>query len=102
MTNQNQPLPILTLFVTIVCWATEQGMPPKTLWEGETDEWDVVINATDEMQDGLPPKSMSLSHKTLIAFAVLGPNGGAVTGPTEEELTAHFNGLLNVPLEGVA
>jgi hypothetical protein len=97
-----QTPPISALYAVIACWSVQEGMPPQTLWEGETDEWHVVINATGEMQEGLPAFAMSLAHKTYMAFAVLDPTGGAVTGPSEDELIAHFNGLLKEPLEGVA
>lgn len=91
--------PISHLFAAIACWARQQGMPPKTLWEGQTDEWLVTINGTSEMQDGLSPRTIHLKHKVYMALAILDASGGAVVGPPETELIAHFEALLKEPLE---
>lgn len=101
MNDQSHP-PVSHLFACIACWAVEQGMPSRSFWEGETDEWNVTINATQEMRDGISPMHIHLQHKTYMAFAVLNARGGAITGPSEDEVIAHFNGLLNAPVEAVA
>ncbi len=101
MTDQSHP-PITHLFACIACWAVEQGMPPASFWQGETDEWTVTINATDLMEDGLPPKSMKIEHKVYMAVGLIHARGGWFVGPPEEEIIAHFNGLLNTPVEAVA
>lgn len=101
MPDQSTP-PICHLFATVAAWAMEQRMPPRSFWEGQTEDWTVRINATSHMLEGVEPYHIHLEHRCYLAFAVLNPVGGVLTGPSEDETIAHFNGLLNEPSEGVA
>ena len=101
MPDQSIP-PISTLFATVAAWAVEQGMQPRSFWEGQTEDWTVRINATGDMLEGVEPFHIHLEHRCYLAFAVLNASGSALTGPSEDEVIAHFNGLLKAPMEAVA
>lgn len=86
---------VSALFATVVSWAVAAGAKRIDLlpgvWRGETDEWKVAVNPHKHEIDGILPGQMVLEHKTYMAFAALGLNGGAITGASEPEIIAHFN-----------
>jgi len=87
--------PISVLYMTVLAWAQRCGgdgmyLTPG-LWRGETDQWKVAINPRREPVEDVEPYHMHLTHKTaLIGLAVIGPAGGCIAGPTEDDLIAHF------------
>ena len=99
MTDQSTPQ-ISVLFATVATWAMEQGMPPRTFWEGQTEDWTVRINATKDMLEGVEPFHIHLEHRVYLAFAVLNAVGGALTGPSEDEVIAHFEARTSVDAWG--
>ena len=87
------------LFAKIVRWAVEQGADNiqnlPGVWSGETDKWAVKINGHDHEIDDVPQFSILLEHKTaFMTMAIVSVNGGHVIGATEDDLTAHFDALL--------
>ena len=87
---------ISELFIVLVDWAVSTGAEHVDklpgLWVGETDEWVVKFNPdTQRERDGIPPLTFRLDHKTaLVGLALVGTGSGAVVGPSEAELLAHF------------
>lgn len=86
---------ISVLFVTIVDWAASHGAKRirtlPGLWEGETDEWKVKINGHGHMIEDVPAFGYIAQHKTaFLGWAAGDPFGGAIVGPNEDDLIAHF------------
>ena len=82
------------LYATVVSWAAASGAryidQLDHPWTGETDEWKVTINATGQTVDNLPHMAVQLEHKIYLAICIVAPNGGLVTGESEDALIAHF------------
>ena len=86
--------PFSTLFTTLLDWMVSRGAEKLNekpgLWKGETDEWIVEFNPHQDETNGLSPITARLSHQKLLAFAIVGPYGGAITGVNEDDIIAHF------------
>jgi hypothetical protein len=90
---------ISMLFVTVVQWAVSQGAERidtlPGLWAGETDEWLVKLNGHRHEIDDTPPLGYLLQHKTALAgMAIGGAPSGAIIGPSEDDLIAHFRAAI--------
>ncbi|XAI95571.1 hypothetical protein [Nostoc phage Nsp-JY21] len=90
---------ITQLFATVVQWAITQGAENigalPGLWTGETAEWKVKLNGHPREIEDVPPYGFLLTHKTaFVGFAIGNATDGAVAGPSENELIAHFQQLL--------
>lgn len=97
MTDRSTP-PILAIYAVVARWARQEGMQPRTLWKGETDEWAVIFNGTARTIDGVPAGNFVLRHMEYLCFAIFSPVGGIATGRSEDDITRHFNALLNEPI----
>jgi hypothetical protein len=83
------------LFVAVVDWAVAQGAERidtlPGLWTGETDAWLVKLNGHMHEIEDTPPFGYLLQHKTALAGLAIGDvAGGAIIGPSEDDLIAHF------------
>ncbi len=81
-------------YAAVVKWAIDRGAESigelPGLWHGETDEWKVSISGHREEVEGVPAYGIRLEHKTYLSFAIIQPNGGAVTGASENDIIDHF------------
>lgn len=82
------------LYACVACWAVQQGLTTHKVWQGETDEWRVTFSMADRRE----VNSFKLTHKRLVAVAVVEAKGGAIVGADEDDVIAHFHGLLTEPL----
>lgn len=86
------------LWVTIMNWVSDQNPGEifrlEGLWSGQTPDWNVEVNGHKHEVEDVPPYGVRLSHREYLAFGIISPNSGVITGPTEDEIIAHFAGLL--------
>lgn len=95
-------LPIGELTAAVVEWAVANGAADignvPGLWRGETDEWKVEANGHEEDIDGLSFGNIRLTHKALLAVAILTPFGGVIGGGyPEDKLIDHFVSARSAP-----
>jgi hypothetical protein len=93
--------PMSELFAVLVDWSISKGAEMVDrlpgLWTGETAEWLVELNGQKTELEGIPPLTFKLTHKAyFLRMALVGPYGGALVGPSEDELIEYFRAEAQV------
>lgn len=87
--------PIALAWASVAAWASRNGAIEidklEQNWRGETDQWEVECNGSNEQRNDIPPKGIMLTHKKKFALAILGPFDGTIAGGlSEDEILTHF------------
>ncbi len=82
-------------YAAVQAMATVISTPfPKGINRATVGDWDLTLNTADEpmqadgIDDPVKPFEVYATNNKYLAFAILGPSGGAVGGMTEDEFIA--------------